>query len=103
MRAVRIARHGLTALVTWGAPPGRALYRIQVRGSDGRLQTFFRKPRSRSVQLANVLPFESFTAVVTAKAGPNLLPGPAATVRLAAVKEKKIVPARKPKTVKRKK
>ncbi len=88
VRAVRIARHGLTALVTWGAATGTRVYRIQVRGSDGRLQTFFRKPGSRSVLLANVLPFETFTATVTARGGPNLLPGPGATVRLGAVKVK---------------
>jgi hypothetical protein len=102
VRGVRIARHGLTALVTWGAAAGARLYRIQVRGSDGRLQTVLRKPGARSVQLANVLAFESFTATVTAKGGPNLLPGPAAVGRLAALKVKKIAPA-KGKARKRKK
>ena len=83
--------------------PGTRLYKIQVRGSDGRLVTVFRKPGSRSVLLTNVLPFESFTAAVRAKGGPNLLSGPVATGRLAAVKEKRIVPAKKGKARKRKK
>ena len=102
VRAVRIARRGLTALVTWGAAPGTRLYRIQVRGSDGRLVTVFRKPGSRSVLLTNVLPFESFTAAVTAKGGPNLLPGAVATGRLAALKVKRTTPPKKRKTGKRK-
>jgi hypothetical protein len=37
------------------------------------------------VSVANVLPFESFTATVTAIGGPTLLPGKPATIRLAAI------------------
>jgi hypothetical protein len=59
---------------------------VKVRGSDGRLQTFFIRAQRRSVVLANVLPFESFTAVVGARGGPNLLPGRSSTVRLPALK-----------------
>ena len=88
VRGVKLVRRGLTAVVSWGAAAGTRLYRIQVRGSDGRLETFLRKPSSRSVLLTNVLPFESFTAVVAAEGGPNLLRGPAVVGRLAAVKVK---------------
>jgi hypothetical protein len=59
---------------------------VKVRGSDGRLLTLFPSARHRSVLLTNVLPFESFTATVTAKGGSNLLPGPSATGRLAALR-----------------
>ena len=85
-RKARIARHGTSATITWSAVAGARQYKIVVRGSDGRLQTFFRKPHSRSAQLVNVLPFESFTATVTAEGGPNMLPGPGATARLAPLK-----------------
>ncbi len=81
-RKVRIVRRGTSALITWNAVPGARTYRIKITGSDGRLETLSRKPNSRSVQLANVLPFESFTATVLARGGPNLLPGSGATVRL---------------------
>jgi PKD repeat protein len=90
-RQARIVRRGTTALLTWRAATGARLYKIEVRGSDGRLQTFFRKPRSRSVVLANVLPFESFTATVTAEGGPNLLSGVSATVKLGPVKTRRPV------------
>jgi hypothetical protein len=53
--------------------------------------------------LTNVLPFESFTAAVTARGGPNLLPGPVATVRLAALKIKTKAPTTKRRAGKRKK
>ena len=102
VRGVRIARHGLTAIVTWSAAPGTRLYRIQVRGSDGRLVTVFRKPGSRSVQLTNVLPFDSFTATVTAKGGPNLLSGPAASGRLGPLRVTAIAPVKKRKVGRRK-
>jgi PKD repeat protein len=92
----RILRRGTSALVTWSAAAGARLYKIVVRGSDGRLATFFRKPRSRSVQLLNVLPFESFTATVTAEGGSNMLPGPRATARLAPLKIKVPHPAKRP-------
>jgi PKD repeat protein len=102
VRGVRIVRRGLTALVTWRAATGTRLYRIQVRGSDGRLLTLLRKPSSRSVLLTNVLPFEAFTATVSAEGGPNLLRGPAATARLAAAKAKTVASAKKRKAGKRK-
>ena len=66
-----------------------------VHGSDGRLQTFFRKPHSRSAQLVNVLPFESFTATITAEGGKNMLPGPKATAKLAPLKIKVPHPPRR--------
>ena len=88
-RKLRIVRHGYSALVTWSAVAGARSFRIKVRGSDGRLQTFFRKAARRSVSLSGVLPFESFTASVTAVAGPSMLSGPPATARLAAVKTKR--------------
>jgi PKD repeat protein len=85
-RHVRIVRHGTIAAITWSAVAGAREYRIVVHGSDGRLVTFFRKPRQRSAQLVNVLPFESFTATVTAAGGPNVLPGPRASAKLAPLK-----------------
>jgi PKD domain len=97
----RILRRGTSALVTWSAAVGARLYKIVVRGSDGRLATFFRKPHSRSVQLLNVLPFESFTATVTAEGGSNMLPGPKATAKLAPLKVK--VPHHAKRTGRRKK
>jgi hypothetical protein len=86
-RKVKIARHGTSATVTWSAVAGVRTYRIKVRGSDGRLQSFFRKANGRSVSISNVLPFESFTASVVA-VGPNLVFGHPASGRLAAVKVK---------------
>jgi hypothetical protein len=86
-RKVKIARHGESATVTWSTVPGVRTYRIKVRGSDGRLQSFFRKPNRRSVSISNVLPFESFTAVVVG-VGPNLVSGRPALGKLAAVKVK---------------
>ncbi|MGH2913156.1 MAG: hypothetical protein ACRDJ3_11850, partial [Solirubrobacteraceae bacterium] len=86
-RKVKIARHGTTATVTWSAVSGTRTYRIKVRGSDGRLQSFFRKANRRSVTFSNVLPFESFTASVVA-VGPNLVSGRPASGRLAPVKVK---------------
>jgi hypothetical protein len=67
-----------------------------VHGSDGRLQTFFRKPHTRSAQLVNVLPFESFTATIAAEGGKNMLSGPKATVRLAPLKIRVPHPAKRP-------
>jgi PKD repeat protein len=86
-RKVKIARHGTSATVTWSAVAGVRTYRIKVRGSDGRLQSFFRKANRRSVSLSNVLPFESFTASVVA-VGPNMLAGHPVSGRLAPVKTK---------------
>ncbi len=82
---LRIARRGNSALITWHAATNTREYEIRVEGSDGRLQTLIRTPASRSVSVANVLPFESFTATVTAIGGPTLLPGKPATIRLAAI------------------
>lgn len=95
-RHARIARRGTTATISWGAVAGAREYKIVVHGSDGRLQTFFRKPHSRSAQLVNVLPFESFTATVTAEGGPNMLPGPKATAKLAPLKIRVPRPAKRP-------
>ena len=95
-RHARIARHGTTASITWGAVAGAREYKIVVHGSDGRLQTFFRKPHARSAQLVNVLPFESFTATIAAEGGKNMLPGPKATARLAPLKIKVPRPAKRP-------
>lgn len=88
-RHVRFVRHDTTALISWGAVPGARVYRIKVVGSDGRLETLSRKPGSLSVTVPNVLPFESFTATVTAVGGPDRLPGAAATAKLRAVKPPK--------------
>jgi PKD repeat protein len=95
VRGLRIVRHGTTALISWSATPGARLYRIRVRGSDGRLETFRHKPSGRSVTLANVLPFERFTATVAAAGGPNVLPGPTATARLKPLRLPKRPPARR--------
>jgi hypothetical protein len=84
-RGERIVRRRSSALLTWGPVSGARSYRIKVRGSDGRLETLFRKPGRRSVTVPNVLGFESFTATVTA-VGADLLLGPSASARLAAVK-----------------
>lgn len=92
----RIVRRGTTATITWGAAAGAREYKIVVHGSDGRLQTFFRKPRNRSAQLVNVLPFESFTVAVLAEGGKNMLPGPQAAARLAPLKLKVPRPAKRP-------
>ena len=95
-RKPRITRHGTSAVITWSAVAGARQYKIVVHGSDGRLQTFFRKPHSRSAQLVNVLPFESFTATVAAEGGPNMLPGPKATAKLAPLKIRVPHPAKRP-------
>ncbi len=95
-RHARIARHGTTATITWGAVGGAREYKIVVHGSDGRLQTFFRKPHTRSAQLVNVLPFESFTATIAAEGGKNMLPGPKVAVRLAPLKIRLPHPAKPP-------
>jgi hypothetical protein len=86
---VRIVRRGLSALVSWrGAPRARA-YVVKVRGSDGRLQRFSTGSRRRSVVIANVLPFQSLTVVVSARGGPNMLQGRGSTAHLAALKTKR--------------
>jgi hypothetical protein len=88
-RRVRIARHGGTALVRWTAVRGARDYRIKVRGSDGRLETHFRKSGARSVSISKVLGFESFTATVTAVGGRDMLAGRPASARLKPVKAKR--------------
>lgn len=100
-RGVRIVRRGLTALVSWGAAAGARFYAVKVRGSDGRVETLLVRARQRSVVLDNVLPFETFSATVTAKGGLNLLPGPSVTARLAALKIR--TPAARKRAGKRKK
>ena len=85
----RFVRSGKIAVLSWGAVSGAQLYRVKVKGSDGRLDTFFAKSGHRSGALPNVLPSESFTATVTAVGGPDMLPGPAATTSLRAVKAKR--------------
>ncbi len=92
---VRIVRKGSTALVSWGAAARARGYRLTVRGSDGRLQTLSTTAAHRSVLLENVLPFETFTVTVTARGGPNLLPGPPATGKLAALKIRTTPPPKK--------
>ncbi len=89
---VRILRHGSTATVTWSAAPGARYYRIKVKGSDGRLDTFFARPGHLSKQLVGVIPADSFKATVIAVGGPSMLPGPAATASLKAVKAPKPAP-----------
>ncbi len=83
---VHFVRHGLTATVSWGAVAGVRSYHVKVRGSDGRLETVFRKPSSRTVTLTNVLPFERFSATVVAVGGHDMLAGRPATATLAPVK-----------------
>ena len=72
---LRFVRRGNTAVLSWGAVSGVRVYRVRVKGSDGRLNTFFARPSHRGELLPNVLPSESFTATVTAEGGQNMLPG----------------------------
>ncbi len=95
-RKARIVRRGTSAAITWSAVAGARQYKVVVHGSDGRLQTFFRKSHSRSAQLVNVLPFESFIATIVAEGGPNMLPGPRATAKLAPLKIKVPHPTKRP-------
>ncbi len=92
---LRILRHGSTATVTWSAAPGAHYYRIKVKGSDGRLDTFFARPGHLSKQLVKVIPADSFKATVVAVGGPSVLPGPAATASLKAIKTLKQAPSGK--------
>jgi PKD repeat protein len=80
---VKIVRKGLTAIVSWGAAAGARGYEVRVRGSDGRLETRSTTGAHRSLVIPNVLPFESFTVVVTPRGGPDLLSGSPALGRLA--------------------
>lgn len=85
---LRFQRRGSTVVVSWGRVAGARVYRVRVRGSDGRLKTFFAMPSHRSEVLPNVLPAESFNATVTALGGPGLLAGRPAAVKLAAMKQR---------------
>jgi PKD domain len=82
---LRLVRRGKTAVLSWGAVSGARLYKVRVKGSDGRLVTLFAKPSRRSEALANVIAADSFTASVTAVGGVDLLAGRPATVTLKAV------------------
>jgi hypothetical protein len=92
---MRIVRRGFTALVSWGPARSARTYAVKIRGSDGRLETRFPNARHRSVAIPQALPFEAFTVTVTARGGPNLLPGPSATGRLAAVKTRRRAPPKR--------
>lgn len=83
---VRIVRKGLMALVSWGAAAGARGYDVRVRGSDGRLETRSTTGAHRSLVIPHVLPFETFTIVVTPRGGPDLLSGPTVTGRLAVLR-----------------
>jgi hypothetical protein len=85
-RGLRFVRRGRTAVLTWAAVPRARVYRVRVRGSDGRLMTLFALPSRRSETLRNVLPGETFRATVTAVGGAALLPGGSASVTLKAVR-----------------
>jgi hypothetical protein len=91
VRKVKFARHGSAGLITWSAAPSAREYRIKVRGGDGRVQTFFRKASGRSVAVTGLIPTDAYSATVVARGGPNLLPGPRAVGRLAALKPPKVV------------
>ena len=93
---VRLVRRGRTAVLSWSAAAGAREYRVTVKGSDGRLDTFFPGRTHRSENLANVLPFESFTATVAAVGGPDMLPGRPTGARLAAVPAKRHAAKRRP-------
>jgi hypothetical protein len=61
---------------------------VKVRGSDGRLITTLLAASRHSLTLQQAYPWDSYTASVRAVAGANLLPGPAAHVRLGIEKTK---------------
>lgn len=84
VRRLKILRRIGSALVTWAPASGARRYRILVKGSDGRIESFFTSARRRSVTIPRVLPIESFTATVIALGGPNMVSGPRATARLKA-------------------
>jgi len=90
---LRLVRRGTTALLSWGAVAGAREYRVRVSASNGSLRTFFASAAHRSETIENVLPFESVTATVTPVAADELA-GPRASVKLAAAKSVKRVPAR---------
>ena len=94
VRKVKFVRHGSTGVITWSATAGARQYRIKVRGGDGRVQTFIRKPSARSVTVTGLIPTDSYTAVVVARAGRNLLPGLRANATLKALKTPKPVPVK---------
>jgi hypothetical protein len=84
-KRLTLVRRGNKAVLSWGAVSGARLYRVRVRGSDGRLVTFFAKPARRTETLVNVIAADSFTASVTAVGGADLLSGRPATVTLRAL------------------
>jgi PKD repeat protein len=97
VRRVKFVRHGGTGVITWSAAPGARQYRIKVRGGDGRVQTFIRKPSARSVTITGLIPTDAYTVLVVARAGHNLLPGPQASATLKALKTPKLVPVKRKK------
>ena len=94
-RRARLQRHGDTALLSWGSVAGAKVFMVKVKGSDGRVDTFFAKPSARSEKLLRALPAESFTATITAVGGPDMLPGPSAKTSLRAVKVRHASPKRR--------
>lgn len=86
---LRFARHGSSATLSWARTAPARRYRVTIKGSDGRIDSFFAKPSRRSETIRNVLPGESFTATVQAVGGPALLPGPSAKVVLRPVRAKR--------------
>ena len=86
VRKVKFVRRGTAGLITWSAAPGAREYRIKVRGGDGRVQSFFRRASLRSVTVAGLIPTDAYSVTVVARGGRNLLPGPRAAGRLAALK-----------------
>ncbi|HEY1688428.1 MAG TPA: PKD domain-containing protein [Solirubrobacteraceae bacterium] len=84
VRGLRLVRHGSTALLSWRTTPGAQGYKVTVEGSDGRLITRFPRRGQRSVKLGEAFPWYSYRAQVSAEAGKNMLPGPAAKASLKA-------------------
>ncbi|HEX5309402.1 MAG TPA: PKD domain-containing protein [Solirubrobacteraceae bacterium] len=101
VRKVKFVRHGSAGVIAWSATAGAREYRIKVRGGDGRVQTFVRKASSRSVAVTGLIPTDSYTVTVVARAGRNLLPGPRSSATLKALKTPKAVPVRKGKKKKK--
>lgn len=97
VRKVKFVRHGSSGLIAWTAAPGARQYRIEVRGGDGRVQTFVRGASTRSVAVVGLIPTDSYTAVVVARAGRNLLPGPKSSATLKALKQPRPVPRKRKK------
>ncbi|HXD54014.1 MAG TPA: PKD domain-containing protein [Solirubrobacteraceae bacterium] len=92
---LRFLRHGASATLSWSATPLARVYRVRIKGSDGRIDSFFAKPSRRSETIPDVLPSESFTATVQAVGGPAMLPGRVTAVALKAVRKKRTVARRR--------